>query len=207
MGRVKEELLHAEEDAEQAAWEASAEGRAERERATRAREATETKRGRQEQAWASERPVEWAEWQRLQPLLVPVIDFGGDMRFDFDNFLMEVGHAPSPAHRVVRKAKSLPYQQGNLRWRAARQSKAHPTPTALPPATTGRAPRRSATEAKDGDDFLTKQEVAARLRVSTRSVNRWMAEGLLKPFRRGQVLRFKIEDVEAFEAKGRSGRR
>ncbi|QDU20602.1 helix-turn-helix domain-containing protein [Urbifossiella limnaea] len=195
MSRVKEDLLHAEEDAESAAWTASPEGRAEKERATRAQAAADAERARREQAWASERPVEWAEWQRLQPLLVPVIDFGGDMRFDFDNFLMEVGRAPSPAHRVVRKAKALPYKQGNLRWKAATPPKTNPSP----------APSRAAAQA--ASDFLTKQEVADRLQVSTRTVSRWRSEGLLKEFRRGQVLRFKLEDVEAFEAKGRSGRR
>jgi hypothetical protein len=75
-------------------------------------------RVRREENWARQYPVEWAEWQRLQPLLAPLVVFGGDMRFDFDDFLMEVGRAPLSANRVVCKFPARPYQQGNLMWAA-----------------------------------------------------------------------------------------
>jgi excisionase family DNA binding protein len=190
---VKEELF----DAEQEGWEDSPDGQAERARAVRLVADAKAEQERREKVWAVNYSVEWEEWQRLQSLLIPILDFGGDMRFDFDNFLMEVGRAPSPAHRVVRKTNVLPFQQGNLRWKEKPKTKKNPTPARLAPTTATPAAR----------DFLTKQEVADRLQVSTRTVCRWRSMGLLKEFRRGQVLRFKREDVEAFEAKGKGGRR
>ena len=197
MGRVKEELFNAELEAEAAAWESSPEGLATKEKVARDKAAQEAERARQETVWARQYPTEWREWQRLQPLLCPSIDFGGEMTFDFDNFLMEVRCAPSPAHRVVRKAKDLGWHQGNLRWRKRAKSKTDPAPS---------RPTAKAKVQVDGE-FLTKQEVADRLQVSTRTVARWRSKGWLKEFRRGQVVRFKRADVEAFEASGRSGRR
>ncbi|MFO0798344.1 MAG: helix-turn-helix domain-containing protein [Gemmataceae bacterium] len=116
MCRVKEELLHAEEDAEWAAWEASPEGRAEKERMQQARAAAEQERARRERVWAVRNPDEWEEWVRLQPLLNPVIDFAADYPFDFDDFLMEVGRRPSASHIVVRRDDERAYQQENLTW-------------------------------------------------------------------------------------------
>ncbi len=116
MGRVKEQLFDAEQDAEVAAWVASPEGRAAKEEAIRAQAATDDERARRERVWAVRNPDEWSEWLRLQPLLVPIIDFGGDMRFDFDDFLMEVGRRPSANHVVVRRDDERPYQQENLAW-------------------------------------------------------------------------------------------
>jgi len=193
MGVAMESLLDYELDQETVAWLATPEGRAWVEKVKQEQAEADAARARQEQVWKEKHPGEWRAWMRLQPLLAPVISFVGDSGFDFDQFLREVGSAPSPAHRVVRKYKDLPYEQGNLRWKSPRAVETvRVSPAAVPQA---------------GGGTLTKKEVAYRLRVSERTVNRWMSEGLLKHFRRGQVLRFKLEDVEAFEAKGRSGRR
>ncbi len=116
VGRVKEQLFNAELDAETAAWEASPEGRAEKERTQQARAAAEHERVRRERVWTVRHPYEWDEWLRLQPLLHPIIDFAADHPFDFDDFLKEVGGRPSARHVVDRRNERLPYQQGNLRW-------------------------------------------------------------------------------------------
>ncbi|HYH67460.1 MAG TPA: helix-turn-helix domain-containing protein [Urbifossiella sp.] len=116
MGRVKEELFDAEWDTELAAWEASPEGRAERERLEREAADAAAKQLRQEKVWSVRYPAEWDEWQRLQPLLSPVIEFAASNAFDFDDFLKEVGRRPSHNHTVQRPDEALPYTQGNLRW-------------------------------------------------------------------------------------------
>lgn len=150
---------------------------------------------RQERRRKREHPTEWRAWRRLKPMLAITFAFGDQESFGFESFFKEVGQAPEGVGRVVRKDRSLPYQQGNLRWGRPRASK----PAALA--------SRGGQVVQERKDHLTKKEVAKRFGVSTRTVNRWLSLGLLKPFRRGQVLRFKLEDVEAFEAKGRGGRR
>ncbi|MCE9566177.1 MAG: helix-turn-helix domain-containing protein [Planctomycetes bacterium] len=111
MGLVKEHLY----DAENAAWEASPERRAERERLAGERD-TAAARVRRESVWAARHPGEWEEWVRVQLLLSISFEFGADNTFDFDDFLMDVGHRPSAAHHVTRVDESKPYQQGNLTW-------------------------------------------------------------------------------------------
>jgi excisionase family DNA binding protein len=54
---------------------------------------------------------------------------------------------------------------------------------------------------------LTKREVAAHLRVSERTVERWMGSRGLpfsKPFARGAV-RFRLSEVDAWWARGDGG--
>ncbi|MBN9517754.1 helix-turn-helix domain-containing protein [bacterium] len=152
----------------------------------------------QEREWRRRHPTEWRAWQRLQALLAPAFTFGDEPPFGFVEFRQEVGQPPEGVTRVVRKSTSLPYQQGNLRWGRPRARKTASLVTVV---------GAQAVQGAEKKDYLTKKEVAKRLGVSSRTVNRWMSEGLLKPFRRGQVLRFKLEDVEAFEAKGKGSRR
>ena len=116
MGLVKEVLCDAEYDAEVAAWAQSPEGRAEKMRLAALLEAEKGERVRREQVWRVRSPGEWVEWVRLQPLLIPVIDFWADHPFDFDDFLREVGRRPSSAHTVIRVDETKPFQQGNLVW-------------------------------------------------------------------------------------------
>lgn len=114
MGLVKEHMYDAEFDA----WEASPEGRAERERFIAERDAAKAARARRETVWATGHPGEWEEWVRVQLLLDICIEFGADNKFDFDNFLMELGRRPSADHHVTRVDESKPYQQGNMTWTA-----------------------------------------------------------------------------------------
>ena len=192
--------------AEQAEWVRTPEGRewklkAENDRLRAEKESLEREndRRRQEREWKRDHPAAWRAWVRLQPLLELPILFGDEKPFDFDAFRVEVGHAPPGVRRVVRKDRSRPYQPGNLRWGCPRAPKSAP----LVVAAAGAQP----VQAAEKKDYLTKKDVAKRLIVSPRTVNRWVSLGLLKPFRRGQVLRFKPEDVETFEAKGKGGRR
>jgi hypothetical protein len=118
MGRVKE-LLFESEDAERAAWEGSPEGRehsvkVRQEAALRTADAA-ARAARQERAWAAAWPREWGEWRRVRLLLDAPIAFG-DSQFDFDEFLKEVGRAPSPRHVVRRKRAAEPYRPGNMGW-------------------------------------------------------------------------------------------
>lgn len=76
----------------------------------------ERERRKQERAWKREHPTEWRAWVRVQPLLELPLLFGDEKPFGFDAFRVEVGHAPPGVRRVVRKDRSLPYQQRNLRW-------------------------------------------------------------------------------------------
>lgn len=48
------------------------------------------------------------------------------------------------------------------------------------------------------DNMLTKREVCKRLEVSSRTLDRWRAMGLLKSFKRGGIVRFKESEVMAF---------
>lgn len=114
MGRVKEQLL----DAEQNAWEESPEGRAERARAVQLVADAEAERARRDCVWAARHPDEWDEWVRLLTLLKPIIDFSNPGEFTFDDFLREVERRPSANHVVVRRNESLPYEQGNMVWGA-----------------------------------------------------------------------------------------
>ena len=118
MGWAKELLLD-EEYAERAAWEASPKGRGHyaqvrQESALRAADETAAV-SRQEKAWAAAWPREWEEWQRVRPLILAPIAFS-DYDFDFDEFLKEVGRAPSPRHAIQRSREDAPYQPGNLCW-------------------------------------------------------------------------------------------
>lgn len=49
---------------------------------------------------------------------------------------------------------------------------------------------------------LTRDEVAARLRCSPRTVDRWVARGLLKGIRIGRRVVFDLADVQAAERAG-----
>lgn len=49
--------------------------------------------------------------------------------------------------------------------------------------------------------LLTKQEVAVRWGCSSKSVERRVAEGLVKPVRIGRLVRFRREDVLTAEKK------
>jgi hypothetical protein len=108
MGSAKEELLAAAEDA----WESSPEGRAWRRSRDRANREHVKRRQEPERRWAIKHPVEWAEWCKLQPLLMP--QFG--VQHEFPDFLREVGVAPSSDHVIVQKDTGQPYQWGNLMW-------------------------------------------------------------------------------------------
>lgn len=117
MGWAKELLLDA-EDAERAAWKASSNGRGHyarvrQESALRAADEAAAV-SRREKAWAADWPREWQEWQRIRLLLVTQIEFGHD--FDFEEFLKEVGRAPSPRDAIQRSREDAPYQPGNLCW-------------------------------------------------------------------------------------------
>ena len=46
------------------------------------------------------------------------------------------------------------------------------------------------------DEYLTLEEVARLLRVSTKSVYRWAQSGRLEGFKAGQAWRFRRADVE-----------
>ncbi len=113
MGLVKEHLFDAEYDA----WEASPEGRVEREKLAGERDAAAAAQVRREADWAARHPAEWKEWVRVQLLLNISFDFAADNTFDFDDFLKEVGHRPSAKHIITRLDQRKPYQQRNLGWR------------------------------------------------------------------------------------------
>ena len=46
-------------------------------------------------------------------------------------------------------------------------------------------------------EFMTKKEVAAYFKVSTRTIDRWKSRGLLKARKLGSIVRFRREDLEA----------
>jgi hypothetical protein len=92
--------------------------KAEREAVRQEWEAQAAERARREGVWKAKHPAEWDEWVRLQPLLNPLADLWADHRFDFDEFLKEVGRRTSPEHVVVQSDDAKPYQQGNLTWAA-----------------------------------------------------------------------------------------
>jgi excisionase family DNA binding protein len=48
--------------------------------------------------------------------------------------------------------------------------------------------------------LLTEREVAARLRVGKTTVQRWRAQGLIPFVRIGDCVRYRVVDVENFEA-------
>lgn len=49
--------------------------------------------------------------------------------------------------------------------------------------------------------LLTRAEVAERLQVTVRTLERWEDDGVLTPIRLGRNVRYRPEDVEAFIAK------
>jgi excisionase family DNA binding protein len=53
-------------------------------------------------------------------------------------------------------------------------------------------------ENSEGRTLLTIPEVAEEMRVSHRTVFRWMSEGLLQVVRIGKVTRIRREDFDAF---------
>jgi len=53
-------------------------------------------------------------------------------------------------------------------------------------------------------NFLKIPEVAERLRVSPRTVSRWIAQGTLRSVRIGRVVRVPIEAVDALMCSGKS---
>jgi excisionase family DNA binding protein len=58
---------------------------------------------------------------------------------------------------------------------------------------------------EDGNDYITKTEIAARLKVTSRTIDSWMAKGLV-PFRKvGRTVRFDWVEVREY-LKARSRR-
>ena len=56
---------------------------------------------------------------------------------------------------------------------------------------------KEGTPAMADSPWLTKTEAARRLRVSTRTLDRWVRRGLVRRYEQGAVFRFKPEDVDA----------
>lgn len=118
------------DDAEQAEWELTPEGQewrrgqAEVLRAVEQVEAADatkaTGRALRERSLAAERPGEWAEWERVRHQPRHFIPLGPERPFDFEDFLIEVGRRPSPAHRIHRVDKTRGYEPGNMKWSARR---------------------------------------------------------------------------------------
>jgi hypothetical protein len=108
MGRTKELLDEQDRD-----YENGTEGRlaaAEAEvKWLRERERKEEERRAREVEWAREHPHEWSEWQRLGSQLAHPYDFAKGKFYDFDDFLVDVGKAPSAEH-------VLECRGGNLFW-------------------------------------------------------------------------------------------
>jgi DNA binding domain, excisionase family len=52
--------------------------------------------------------------------------------------------------------------------------------------------------------ILTTDEVATRLRVSAKTVRRWVRDGLIVAFKPSGEWRYRIADVDAFEAARRN---
>lgn len=50
------------------------------------------------------------------------------------------------------------------------------------------------------EQLMNKKYFAALFDVSTRTINRWMADGVVKPYRRGRVVRFGIKQIEQAKA-------
>lgn len=56
------------------------------------------------------------------------------------------------------------------------------------------------------NQLLKKKELAAHLRVTTRTVDRWVALGLLAKVVIGGTVRFRLEDCQALIHKGLTSR-
>ena len=101
---------------------------------------------------------------------------------------------------MTRRADNEAMKPKNIRERSerdggTRNGKRHLTP-ALSPTEAERVVRDA------GERLLTKQEMADRLQVDLRTVERWMAMGVLRPLRIHGVVRFIwVEVVEALRAK------
>jgi hypothetical protein len=155
---------------------------AEHEAVRQEREAQAAERARREAVWKRRHPSEWAEWVRLQPLLNPLADLWADHRFDFDEFLKEVGRRTSPEHVVAQSDDAKPYQQGNLTWAAP----------ALEPL---------------GSPYLDLKQAAAFLGVSPRTVyNNRKYIPSLPGFRRPLMFDPKVLEEVRASAKFRSKR-
>lgn len=55
------------------------------------------------------------------------------------------------------------------------------------------------------DVYLTKEEIAARLRLTPRTVNEWMAKDILPYYKLGRTVRFRWEEVREAHVKFRKG--
>ena len=53
-------------------------------------------------------------------------------------------------------------------------------------------------EREQTSEYLTLQEVAQRLRVNPRTVQRWIHSGKLKAYRAGHLWRIRPEDLDDF---------
>lgn len=51
--------------------------------------------------------------------------------------------------------------------------------------------------AKPADEYLTKREVAERLRKKIRTIDNWMKRGILPYYKLGRTVSFKWSDVQA----------
>ncbi len=49
--------------------------------------------------------------------------------------------------------------------------------------------------------MLTKKQVAESFQVCERTINRWVSEQKLKPFRKGNIVRFDPAEIERFKRK------
>ncbi len=54
----------------------------------------------------------------------------------------------------------------------------------------------------DPEGFVTKSEIAAALKASTRTVDRYVRKGLIRPYKREGLVRFKLSEVLGWFASG-----
>lgn len=69
-----------------------------------------------ERSRAAKHPREWAAWVKVEPLLEVTFSLAGTPPYDFEDFLADVGAAPSGDAVVVRKDESGAFRKGNMRW-------------------------------------------------------------------------------------------
>jgi hypothetical protein len=94
--------------------------------ARRAQEAAE--QARRESIWKARHPHEWKQWLKLQSKLDHLTHAFSHPPFDFDEFLKDVGRAPSRAHLIVRCDTAQTFRRGNLRWAVPMRQKPRRSP-------------------------------------------------------------------------------
>lgn len=50
----------------------------------------------------------------------------------------------------------------------------------------------------EGETYLTREEVSKKLKVTRQTLNTWHKKGVLKSFRFGTRVRYRLSDIEAF---------